>query len=137
MKSIDERLRAEDNPKKKVGDSKKGDSKNNKKKDSKKKKKDKKREKKSKDKKSKKGKKGHNNNVIAKDGSSSLSALNSKNAYRPPDLTINTSSTSLIEYFDIKSEHCLIPLIPSNNSFNRNMVLTFGHSGVKFIIEKL
>ena len=41
------------------------------------------------------------------------------------------------ELFDIKSDHCLIPLIPTNNSFNRNMVLTFGHSGVKFIIEKI
>lgn len=41
------------------------------------------------------------------------------------------------EYYDFKSDHCLMPLLPSSNSYNRNFVLTMGHSGVKFIIEKL
>jgi hypothetical protein len=30
-----------------------------------------------------------------------------------------------------------MPLLPSSNSYNRNMVLTFNHTGVKFIIEKV
>lgn len=41
------------------------------------------------------------------------------------------------DYFDFKSEHCLMPLIPSSNSYNRNFVLTMGHSGVKFIIDAI
>ena len=41
------------------------------------------------------------------------------------------------EFYDIESEHCLIPLLPSNNSYNRNMVLAFNHSGVKFIFESI
>lgn len=40
-------------------------------------------------------------------------------------------------YFDVKSDHCLMPLLPQQNSYNRNMVLSMGHSGVKFIIEKI
>lgn len=40
-------------------------------------------------------------------------------------------------FFDVKSEHCLQPLLPQQNSYNRNMVLTMSHSGVKFIIEKI
>lgn len=30
-----------------------------------------------------------------------------------------------------------MPLLPQVNSYNRNMVLSMGHSGVKFIIEKI
>ena len=41
------------------------------------------------------------------------------------------------EYFDFTSEHGLIPALPSNNSYNRNFVLSFGHSGVKFILARL
>lgn len=41
------------------------------------------------------------------------------------------------QYFEVKSEHCLMPLLPQVNSYNRNMVLSMGHSGVKFIIEKI
>ena len=41
------------------------------------------------------------------------------------------------EYFDIKSQHSLIPLLPYNNSYNRNMVLTFSHSGVRFIMDRI
>ena len=41
------------------------------------------------------------------------------------------------EYFDIKSEHCLMPNIPSSNSFNRNLVLTFAHNGVKYIMDRV
>ena len=41
------------------------------------------------------------------------------------------------EYFDIKSTHSLIPLLPYNNSYNRNMALTFSHSGVKYILDRL
>jgi hypothetical protein len=40
-------------------------------------------------------------------------------------------------YFEVRSEHCLMPLLPQVNSYNRNMVLSMGHSGVKFIIEKV
>lgn len=40
-------------------------------------------------------------------------------------------------YFDVKSDHCLMPLLPQHNAYNRNMVLSMGHSGVKFIIEKI
>jgi len=40
-------------------------------------------------------------------------------------------------FFDVKSEHCLMPLLPQANSYNRNMVMSMGHSGVKFIIEKI
>ena len=40
-------------------------------------------------------------------------------------------------YFDVKSDHCLMPLLPQQNAYNRNMVLSMGHSGVKFIIEKI
>lgn len=40
-------------------------------------------------------------------------------------------------HFDVKSDHCLQPLLPQQNSYNRNMVLTMGHSGVKYIIEKV
>ena len=40
-------------------------------------------------------------------------------------------------YFGVKSDHCLMPLLPQQNSYNRNMVLSMGHSGVKFIIEKI
>ena len=38
------------------------------------------------------------------------------------------------EYYDFTSDHGLIPALPSNNSYNRNIVLSFGHSGVKFIL---
>jgi hypothetical protein len=41
------------------------------------------------------------------------------------------------EYYDFTSEHGLIPALPSNNSYNRNFVLSFGHSGVKFILARL
>ena len=41
------------------------------------------------------------------------------------------------EYYDFKSEHCLMPLIPSSNSYNRNFVLSMGHTGVKFIIDTI
>ena len=41
------------------------------------------------------------------------------------------------QYFEVKSEHCLMPLLPQVNSYNRNMVLSMGHSGVKHIIEKV
>jgi hypothetical protein len=41
------------------------------------------------------------------------------------------------EYFDIKSMHQLIPILPFNNSYNRNMAITFSHSGVRFILERL
>ena len=41
------------------------------------------------------------------------------------------------EYYDFKSEHCLMPLIPAANSYNRNFVLTMGHTGVKFIIDAI
>ena len=30
-----------------------------------------------------------------------------------------------------------MPLIPSSNSYNRNFVITMGHSGVKFIIDSI
>jgi hypothetical protein len=41
------------------------------------------------------------------------------------------------ENFDVVSEHCLMPLIPAANSFNRNMVLSIGHSGVKFVLDRV
>jgi hypothetical protein len=41
------------------------------------------------------------------------------------------------EYYDFKSEHCLMPLIPASNSYNRNFVLTMQHSGVKAIIDSI
>jgi hypothetical protein len=41
------------------------------------------------------------------------------------------------EYYDFKSEHCLMPLIPSSNSYNRNFVLSIGHSGVKYIFDTI
>ena len=30
-----------------------------------------------------------------------------------------------------------MPLLPSSNSYNRNFVLSMGHSGVKFIIDTI
>ena len=30
-----------------------------------------------------------------------------------------------------------MPLIPAANSYNRNFVLTMGHTGVKFIIDAI
>ncbi|CDW89156.1 UNKNOWN [Stylonychia lemnae] len=118
MKSIDQKLREEDSGGKKKDNKK--DSKKSKKKE-KKKKKDKKRDKKNKKKQGKK---------------KPESAITKQNL-SPPDLVVNTSHSTLVEYFDVKSNHCLIPLIPSNNSHNRNMVLTFSHSGVRYIIDKI
>lgn len=41
------------------------------------------------------------------------------------------------EYFDVESVHCLMPLLPTANSYNRNMVLTISHGGVKFILDRV
>ena len=38
-------------------------------------------------------------------------------------------------YYDIISDHSLKPLVQTSNSYNRNLVLTFGHSAVKYIID--
>ena len=56
-----------------------------------------------------------------------------------PNPAANIEDNNLLgdTYFDVKSDHCLQPLLPQQNSYNRNMVLTMGHSGVKFIIEKV
>ena len=56
-----------------------------------------------------------------------------------PNPASNIEDNNLLgdSYFDVKSDHCLQPLMPQQNSYNRNMVLTMGHSGVKFIIEKV
>ena len=42
-----------------------------------------------------------------------------------------------MEYFDVKSQHCLMPLMEVTNSYNRNFVLSFGHGGVRAIIERV
>ena len=39
------------------------------------------------------------------------------------------------QYYDIISDHSLKPLVQTSNSYNRNLVLTFGHSAVKYIID--
>jgi hypothetical protein len=50
----------------------------------------------------------------------------------------NSDFASLpIEYFDFTSDHGLIPALPSNNSYNRNLVISFGHSGVQYILNQI
>ena len=41
------------------------------------------------------------------------------------------------EYFDVESVHCLMPLLPTPNSHNRNMVLSISHGGVKYILDRV
>ena len=59
----------------------------------------------------------------------------SSRATAQPQLT--DSSHLGDEYFDIQSEHCLMPLLPQANSYNRCIVLSIAHSGVKHIIDRV
>ena len=39
-------------------------------------------------------------------------------------------------YYDVISDHNLKPLVVKENSLNRNLVLTFGNSGVKYVMSE-
>ena len=59
-----------------------------------------------------------------------------KHKHKKEKVQQNSDFASLpVEYFDFTSDHGLIPALPSNNSYNRNLVISFSHSGVQFILN--
>ena len=76
-------------------------------------------------------------NAILSEDSDSVTDEN--NANEENRLSWRASENNCLgdEYFDVESEHCLMPLLPSVNSYNRNMVLSVGHSGVKYLLDRV